>query len=379
MRPLSLTNKVRRRTRKENPMPYRLIGALCFCVLGPLQQAWAESCASILARAEYPEGRDITVTVPTTVLTPGGPDLDGTVAHLSYHSISLSNALRIPDDAPGPITLALRLTHDLPKENNHFKTDMPGVGLSVAQGNNDQFGTPFTLGPGQSLRDVRFRDLHFALSKISDELAPGVLDLSRLPGVKLECADEEAALAWVVHLGGSLNIQSATCEVQQDQVVDLGEHPSSSLMREGDTTPWVDFALRFSNCQPFYGTPSTNHLFNGDMLDQTKNPNWIAVSVQGGVSSWAVSESSPAAGVRLDGATSTSYWLDPLLIQLQMQVEDLSGTILKWDSYGAVSPDDRKTEYSIPMRARYYRQDYSEAPLEPGQKNASAVLMIEYR
>ncbi|WP_280367577.1 hypothetical protein [Pseudomonas sp. BN411] len=52
MRPLNLTNEARRRTRKENPLPYRLIAAQCLCLLGMQQQARAKICASILARAE---------------------------------------------------------------------------------------------------------------------------------------------------------------------------------------------------------------------------------------------------------------------------------------------------------------------------------------
>ncbi|MNG37509.1 hypothetical protein D3C84_1248850 [compost metagenome] len=53
-----------------------------------------------------------------------------------------------------------------------------------------------------------------------------------------------------------------------------------------------------------------------------------------------------------------------------------------WSSaWGATPAPERKAEYNIPMRARYYRQDYNngKAPLQPGQKNASVVLLIRYQ
>lgn len=368
MRPLNLTHEVRRRTRKENPMPYRLIAALCLCLLGLLQQARAESCASILARAEYPHGRDITLTVPMTMVT-SDSDWRWSGGLISSHSLPLSDTIRIPDDAPGPVDLAFRLTQDLPdKGRQHFNTDIPGVGLSVDQSVILGGMILYRLKPGESLTAAVTGWLNLYVYQISDDLVPGILDLSRLPGIKVECADEQAAPAFVMRLGGSLNIQTATCEVQQEQVVDLGEHTVSSLK---GTSPWVDFSLRFSNCTPFYKKPYTSHDADGSIYFDINGwgTNGISVRVQNDGDDGEGAYGSSAL-IRLDAAPSSDWWLHPLLIELQ-----INNGYGWWGSARYYVTD--QAEYNIPMRARYYRMN-KEVPVEPGPKNASAVLLIRY-
>ncbi|MNF75463.1 Fimbrial protein [compost metagenome] len=272
--------------------------------------------------------------------------------------------------------MVFRLTHDLPKENDYFKTDIPGVGLLVRHnGGVYNLKTPFTLGPGQSLHDAGFSRLSLELYQISDDLAPGILDLSRLPGIQLECAEEQAAPAWMVRFGGSLDIHTSTCEVQQDQVVYLGEHSSSSLMREGDNTPWVEFDLRLTNCGQFYGRLTTLHSSNGDLVGGVAASNHAVITGQDHTyATWT--GDGWASNYPLDDSKSSSWRGEPLLIQLQMKSSNGQwGDNARRTLYGGGWP--QVTEYNVPMRARYYRKN-DEEPLEPGPKNASVVVMIRY-
>lgn len=355
-------------------MKPRLLTALCAGLLGllallPDAQA-EESCASIIARAEYPQGREITATFPITPISRGATGYPG----ISRHFIYLDDTIRIPADAPGPITLVARLTHDLPLASSDYggiyKTDIPGIGLGVT-GGYARLGEPFTLQPGQSLGKSDLDKIQFQLFRLSD-LVPGNVDLTPLPGVKLECMEEGAASAWVVRLSGGFNIYNPTCEAQQDQVVDLGEHPASRLARAGDSTPWVDFTLHFSNCQNFYGPGGiTFHEPNGYMYKHEKHSNSINVGAEGENVRLAWSrELNQYLAVRLDDSSS---W-EPL--QIDLRVMNWNGRP-HWSYWGRLWTEGvHQTEYSLPMRARYYRS--SDASLEPGPKTASVVLTIRY-
>ncbi|MDT4870611.1 hypothetical protein FQZ97_1056960 [compost metagenome] len=79
-----------------------------------------------------------------------------------------------------------------------------------------------------------------------------------------------------------------------------------------------------------------------------------------------------SAMIRLDATPSFEWWLHPLLIELQISTDDGS-----WWGDEVRHPATDRAEYNIPMRARYYRMN-PRVPLEPGPKNASAVLLIRY-
>ncbi|MNF53221.1 hypothetical protein D3C84_345950 [compost metagenome] len=337
--------------------PHRLLTALSAGLLGllallPAAQA-EESCASIIARAEYPRGRVVEFPFAFTTVSANEREM-------MNQSYQIGDLMRLPADASGPVVLVVRLERDLPRADNFFKTDIPGLGMDGTldyRWIGEQ--ATVTLQPGQSLADaLEYSLLEFRYGAIAgSELAEGMLDIGMTPGIKLECASGGGEPALVIRPIGVLAVEHPTCKVvTEQQVVDLGEHAVSTLKLE-QGTPWVSFDVNFSGCSGLVG--SVRQLWDsaGNQITSDRDPNFLSVEPQGS---------------NLYHHWYHGYWLglegdswpaeyQPLVVNFEVGYADLS---------------PGQTAFSLPMRARYYRTAWRE--LEPGPKNASLVLMIRY-
>lgn len=343
--------------------PHRLLTALCaglLSTLALLPDARAEeSCASILARAEYPRGRVVEFPFPSSSVSASGA---GDKKALMSQGYEVGDLMRLPADAPGPVALVARLERDLPRDGYLFKTDIPGLAMG-ARFNTDFIDEPvlFTLQPGQSLADAGSYSsawVDFFYEASSDgALAEGILDIGMTPGIKFECALGGGEPALVLRPRGLLTVERPTCKVvTEEQVVDLGEHPESALKHEGSATPWVSFDVSFSGCSGIAGLLQQNWDSAGKLVSSYSDPYRPRVEPQGNfVNRWYY-------GYVLGVEGDSRY---PEYQTLAINFRGIDNWI-----------DAGPSAFSLRMSARYLRQNVFE--IEPGPKNASLVLMIRY-
>lgn len=261
-----------------------------------------------------------------------------------------------------------------------FNTNIPGIGVALWQGTPDGGGARLMI-PGslsgylstssasifnftsQNDASVSF---NIEFIKTAENVGSGTISRSDLPTFETSLnGNGENFVYQKTSISGSLEVQTATCNVGSNYYLPLGEHYPDEFSGIGSTAGSAETQIVLAGCPAFYGRTSYS-VFQPNVISIRLTPrNGFENAEQG------ISKLNTAAGDAAEGVG----------VQLSFKQENGGYQLAKFNQDIDLANfitffEDRASDYNLGVKATYIQ---TATPIRAGKADAQIEFMITYR
>ncbi|NTX77443.1 type 1 fimbrial protein [Serratia proteamaculans] len=270
-----------------------------------------------------------------------------------------------------------------------YPTNVPGVGIAFWKaGNSFSAGAPlqgstFDNGTAGDIGGSYTFDI--SLIKTGPIASGAVVNAGSFPTMKFYIPATPGytglpATVAMTNFSGSVNFITSTCTTP-DVNVNMGSYDTMDhFSGAGSTTPWVDSSIQLSNCPTFSGYFDLNNYQvttrTGAATGTTRTGNIFTVSLTPTTS--VVDNANGVIALDTSGAPATGVGLQLGYTPNNLTAQATAPTTI-WQSgasWDVPTPQDGRSNISIPLAARYFQTG---SIVTPGTANTKVTFNIDYK